>query len=120
MTTPSDNRKHSAWPGVIRDIFIKAFATGHIWPLAVIILGGGLIYKLDSADLKEVLTGLVTSGWFCVLGWGLLIAVLFGCKSLLAWRESIHQREMDRVSETKNLAVQKHFELQLPSSKKPE
>src|SRR5213595_2514596 len=110
----AENRVKSGWQDVVEKVLCKAITTGNIIPFGLLVIGGIIGLKLPPSDLKEVILNIVNSAWFSVAGWVLFVISLYGCKKLIAWRESTHQNEMKRIAEVKNQAVQAHFELPLP------
>src|SRR2546430_12436911 len=114
----AENRLRSGWQTTVEKVLCKAITTGNIVPFGLLVIAGIIAWKLPPADLKEVILTMVKSVWFCVGGWVLFVISLYGCKKLIAWRESAHQDEMKRMAEVKNEAVQAHFTLPLPTTSK--
>jgi hypothetical protein len=114
-----ENRHKNRWD-VAEKVLCKAITTGNIVPFGILAIGAIIAWRLNPLDLKEVILAVVNSAWFCVLGWLFFLISIYACKKLLTWRDSIHQKEMTRMAEVKNQAVQAHFELPLSTSAKKE
>lgn len=95
-------------------IGLKSLVTGNFPWFVLLLLGGFLIYKLDSGDLKEVLmTVLGRVGW---LGYPCAVITVYVCRRSLKWREQFYKSEMDRIADVKRTLMQQGFELPLESS----
>ena len=112
----AENRLKSGWQTVAEKVLCKAITTGNILPFGLVVIAGIIAWRLPAADLKEIILTVVNSAWFCVGGWALFAISLYGCKKLIAWRESTHLNEVMRMAEVKNQAVQAHFALPLPTT----
>ena len=112
------NKKVSSWADAVVRCAEIAALTGNFLPFLWAFVLCFFAWKLTSADLKELLLTLITSAWFSLLGWALFFGSVFVAIRLFQWKDRVHQNEIDRASGVKNIAIQKHFELELPSSKK--
>lgn len=100
--------------GVLEKIALKAIATGNFGWFVLLIIAGGIVWKLQSADLKEVLLKITTTlGWlgYPVAGVTILVSV-----RILRWREQFYNDEMGRMAGVRNEAVQEKLKLPLQSS----
>lgn len=75
--------------------------------LAAIALG--IIYKLSSADIKDVLKTFVNSPLFAAMGWMAFLCAVVVAKILLRWQAKTYRDEIEREAKEKRLAQQKHF-----------
>lgn len=116
MVEPKD-REDSAikrFLGVVEKIGLKAIATGNFGWFVLLLIAGGIVWKLQSADLKEVLLKVTTTlGWlgYPVAGVTILVSV-----RILRWREQFYNDEMRRMAGVRNEAVQENLKLPLQSS----
>lgn len=98
----------------IEKIAMKSISTGNFGWFVLLFVCGILIWKLDSADLKEVLLKvLATYGW---LGYPVAGITIFTSVRILRWRERFYQQEMTRITELRNKLMQGKLELPLVSS----
>ena len=99
---------------VVERIGLKSLATGNFGWFVLLVVAASIVWKLDSADLKEVLLKVASQvGW---IGYVIAPVSIFISVKILNWRERFYQEEMRRVVEVRNKAVQAKFELQLQSS----
>lgn len=116
MAEPKD-REDSAikrFLGVVEKIGLKAIATGNFGWFVLLLIAGGIVWKLQSADLKEVLLKVTTTlGWlgYPVAGVTILVSV-----RILRWREQFYNDEMRRMADIRNEAVQENLKLPIQSS----
>lgn len=116
MAEPKD-REDSAikrFLGVVEKIGLKAIATGNFGWFVLLLIAGGIVWKLQSADLKEVLLKVTTTlGWlgYPVAGVTILVSV-----RILRWREQFYNDEMRRMANVRNEAVQENLKLPIQSS----
>ena len=116
MAEPKD-REDSAikrFLGVVEKIGLKAIATGNFGWFVLLLIAGGIVWKLQSADLKEVpLKVTTTLGWlgYPVAGVTILVSV-----RILRWREQFYNDEMRRMANVRNEAVQENLKLPIQSS----
>lgn len=116
MAEPKD-REDSAikrFLGVVEKIGLKAIATGNFGWFVLLLIAGGIVWKLQSADLKEVLLKVTTTlGWlgYPVAGVTILVSV-----RILRWREQFYNDEMRRMADVRNEAVQENLKLPIQSS----
>jgi hypothetical protein len=123
MKTSGENPIQSGGPkpefqvqvlAVFERVAMKSLATGNFGWFTVLVIILGCIYKLSSAELKEVLTKLVaTFGW---LGYFVGSATIWICVVILKWRERFYQEEIARMTEVRNQAMQAALALPLQSS----
>jgi hypothetical protein len=93
---------------------MKSLSTGNFVWFILLILGAIALWKLNSADLKEVLLKAFASyGW---LGYPLAVIVTYVNVHVLRWREKFYQQEMTRISELRNQLLQSKLDLPLVSS----
>ena len=99
---------------VIEKIGLKSLATGNFGWFVLLIISTSIVWKLNSADLKEVILKVIsTIGW---VGYAIAPVTIYVCVRILNWREKIHAQEMDRLIEVRNQLVQSKFELPIQSS----
>lgn len=111
-------RQVSSWPDALTRIAESALLTGNFLPFLAGLILVIIAIRLTPTDLKAILSELVNQTWFCVMGWGVAFLVSFSSIRLFRWKDASHRREIDRMAEVKNIAMQKHFQLELPTSKK--
>jgi hypothetical protein len=86
----------------------KAISSGNFGLFVVMIVGGAIVWKLDSKDLKEVLLAFAERlQWF---GFPVAFLTIYVCKRTLDWRESIHQAELDRLAKIRDQLVAPRIE----------
>ena len=73
-------------------VLLKAVVPGQVGWIVLLIIGGGIVWKLGPADLKEVL-GLVLVK-HCWVGYVLAVVILTGAIMTVRWRERIYQQHM--------------------------
>ena len=101
---------------VVEKVALKSLATGNFAWFVLLMISGGLIWKLSSADLKEVLLKVfATLGWLGYVVAGITVVVSV---KILRWREQFYQDELRRMSEVRNEVLQSRLELPLQSSVK--
>jgi len=116
MAEPKDREEGAIkrFLGVVEKIGLKAIATGNFGWFILLVIAGGIVWKLQSSDLKEVLLRITTTlGWlgYPVAGITILVSV-----RILRWREQFFNDEMRRMADVRNEAVQERLKLPLQSS----
>jgi hypothetical protein len=92
----------------------KAISTGNFGWFVLLVVTSGIVWKLHSQDLKEVLLKVTnTLGW---LGYPVAAITILVSMRILKWREQFYQSEMQRMAEARNQALQAKLELPLQSS----
>lgn len=98
----------------VEKIAIKSLTTGNFAWFVLLAIVLGIIWKLDTQDLKEViLKVLVTYGW---LGYPVAAITIFVSVRILRWRENFYQQEMARIAGVRNQLMQTKLELPIQSS----
>ncbi|MGD0615652.1 MAG: hypothetical protein ABSA69_09460 [Verrucomicrobiota bacterium] len=98
----------------VEKVALKSLATGNFAWFVLLAIALACLWKLDHADLKEVLLKvLVTYGW---LGYVVAAVTIFVCIRILRWRERFYQQEMGRIADVRNRLMQGKLELPLKSS----
>jgi hypothetical protein len=104
----------SGWLLALEKIGLKSLSTGNFGWFVLMVVALGMIWKLSSKDLRDVLVIVFHDlGW---LGYPCAGGTVFVCVKTLSWREKFYQEEMNRNTEAKKVLVQKGFELQLQST----
>ena len=111
-------RRSGTWPDVAAYLGGKIIDSGYLVPFCVLAIVGLLVWRMDAKGVADVLSKLIDEAWFCAGGWILSIVTTVVSVKLLRWRERMHQGEIERMAEVKRVAIQKHFELELPTSSK--
>ena len=94
-------------------VLIGAFTTRNTVPFGLLFALCILLYKLPGGSLEKLLTLLIESAWFTLLGWGLLAVVLFGGWRLFLWRERLHDRELQQVIKVRDRLIEEQLKLKL-------
>lgn len=97
---------------VVERIGLKAISSGNFGWFVLLVISSGIVFKLDSKDLKEVLLTVINKyGW---AGFAVGVVVIYVSRRVLIWREKIHENEVNRLVEVRNSAVQASLALPLP------
>ena len=116
MATPDDKDSSHVRRLILalERIGLKSLSTGNFVWFVVLIIGGGCVWKLSPADLKEVLLKVfATYGW---LGYVAAAVVVYAALKTLRWRDRVHQQEVERISQVRNQLMQGKLELPIQSS----
>lgn len=94
--------KGDTWPGAFKAIGLKAVEKGQLISFGLLVVAGILAFRLDSDGVVQILSLLLKSRLFVVLGWGLFIATGVGLTYLLKAQRTFYLSEIERLSEERN------------------
>lgn len=118
------NKPKSSWPDACFSIVSKLVDNGLgalvVFSLLLIGLAWVTTSGLTSADRKEIIMAITQNPILGVAGWMVAIALVFIFRYIYRDRDATHEREMQRVADVKNIAVQTRLKLPLQSSEPPE
>ncbi len=106
------------WANAAARVGLKLVTTGNVVWMAVILISLSVIWRMDSADIKECVISFVGWPWFGITGWLLFLLTLLLGKWVLRMQLKLNQGEIDRMARVRDQAMQPQLELEMRSSKK--
>jgi len=113
---PAKPRKANDWPTVVNNLGSKLLDSPHSILLLLIVVLGLFVWQLGKENVTQLISLVLGTHWFCAGGWVLSVLIALASAWLLRWREQFHQAEIDRIAETRNIAIQETLKLPLNSS----
>ncbi len=107
------------WANATARIALKLITTGNVAWFAFMVIFVSVIWRLSSADLKECVMAFMGWPWFAATGWALFVCTLFLSRWLFNLQRQMSRKEIDRMADARDKAVQMHLELDTKSGNKP-
>lgn len=104
------------WRALERTI-IAAFTTRNTIPFLTFLIFAILAWKLPASDIKEIIFRLLDSHTVLLMGWGFWGVTFFGAWKIFQWQENKHEKEIERLKKTNELALKGQLELPLTNGK---
>jgi hypothetical protein len=112
-------RSKPTWKEVANNSLLKLISTGQLPIVLLLMLFGYLVYRTPAENIPQVWVVLAEmldrrSG----LGYGLGLVSSAGWAMHTRYQRKLFEKELERVSDERNAAQQRHFNKKLDSSKK--
>jgi cell division protein FtsL len=97
----------------LEKIIIAAFTTRNFVPFGIVAIIVCLIFRLQPDAVERLITKLIDSLWFALLGWFFLIVALAAGIAIYRWRERMHAAELSDVIKVRDRLVEEQLKLKL-------